>query len=449
MTDLSSSSSRTLPQSERDVEHVPPSDTSRPARVGLWVLGLGFGGFLLFAALAPLDEGVPAHGMVTVDTKRKAVQHLNGGIVKQVWVKEGDLVQAGQILIELDTALARANYESVCQRYMGLRAMQGRLHAEKAGAAAIVFHQDLTAFEPDALAHMLTQQQLFQSRRAALTADVQAMEEAISGHQGMLRSYAAMLENRTYQLDLLDEELINTGELVAEGYAPRNRQLELERMSADARASIADLMGNVIRGQRTIAELKQRIVSRRQEFYKEADTQLIDVVRDVQSEYQKCLAVKADLERTGIKAPVTGQVVGLLTQTVGGVVQAGQKLMDIVPEAEPLLLEARIEPHLIDKVHAGLKTDLRFSTFTNSPQLVAEGEVISVSKDLLTEQQGTAVQSYYLARVKVTPAGEQVLGQHTLQPGMPAELVIKTGERSMLTYLLSPLTKRLAASMKE
>ena len=120
-----------------------------------------------------------------------------------------------------------------------------------------------------------------------------------------------------------------------------------------------------------------------------------------------------------------------------------------MPEDEPLLLEAKVEPHLIDKVHTGLKTDVRFNTFSHSPQLVVEGEVISLSSDLLTEQVGGGQISYYLARVKVTPEGMKVLGKRRMQPGMPVEIIIKTGERSMLTYLLNPLTKRLAASMKE
>ncbi|MCK6409346.1 MAG: HlyD family efflux transporter periplasmic adaptor subunit, partial [Thauera sp.] len=201
--------------------------------------------------------------------------------------------------------------------------------------------------------------------------------------------------------------------------------------------------------QAEIAELRQQAVSRRQEYRKEVETELGNVLREVQSEAEKLVAVRADLERTEIRSPASGQAIGLAVQTVGGVIQAGQKLMDIVPEDEPLLLEAKIEPHLIDKVRTGLITDVRFNAFSHSPQLVVEGEIMSVSSDLLTEQLGGGQISYYLARVKVTPEGMKVLGTRRMQPGMPVEVVIKTGERSMLTYLLNPLTKRLAASMKE
>lgn len=429
----------------------PPSDAGRAARIGLWTLGLGFGAFLLWAALAPLDEGVPSPAAVSIDTKRKAVQHLSGGIVKQMLVKEGQLVQEGQILVQLDEAVARANYESVRQRYLGLRAMQGRLLAEQAGARGIAFHPDLKAAASDPLiqSQIVTQQQLFQSRQAALRAELEGIEESVRGQQAMLQAYEGVLVNRRSQLSLLQEELKHTRELVAEGYAPRNRQLELERSVADAQASITDLIGNSIRAQRAIGELRQRALGRQQEYRKEVETQLTDATREVQSDAEKLTAVKADLERTEIKSPASGQVVGLAIQTVGGVVQPGQKLMDVVPADEPLLLEARIPPHLIDKLRAGLPTDVRFSAFAHSPQLVVAGEVQSVSSDLLTEQQGGTVVSYYLARVRVTPEGMKALGKHQLQPGMPAEVIIRTGERSLLTYLLHPLTKRLAASMKE
>ncbi|MCK2126024.1 HlyD family type I secretion periplasmic adaptor subunit [Thauera aromatica] len=429
----------------------PPADVGRAARIGLWALGLGFGGFLLWAALAPLDEGVPSQGTVTIDTKRKAVQHLSGGIIKRVLVREGELVQEGQPLIELDAATARANHESVRQRYLGLRAMQGRLEAEQSGSGAIVFHPDLleAAADPLIRGQMDMQRQLFQSRRAALHATLQGIEESILGQQALLQTYENMLGPRRSQRALLQEELGHTRALVAEGYAPRNRQLELERAVAEADASLAELMGSTTRAQRAIAELRQQALVRRQEYRKEVETELAGVLREVQSDAEKLVAVRADLERTEIRSPAAGQVIGLAMQTVGGVVQAGQKLMDVVPEDEPLLLEARIEPHLIDKVHAGLPTDIRFNAFAHSPQLVVQGEVVSVSSDLLTEQIGGGQIQYYLARVKVTPDGMASLGKRRMQPGMPAEVIIKTGERSLLTYLLNPLTKRLAASLKE
>jgi len=205
------------------------SDTSSVARTGLWVLGLGFGGFLLWAGLAPLDEGVPTTGMVTLDTKRKTVQHLSGGIVKEVLVQEGQQVKEGEPLVRLDGAVAKANYEAVRQRYLGYRAMQSRLFAEQAGRGSIEFHPDVKAAMKDPLIQqqVSTQQQLIQARRAALDADLQAIEENTQGLKEQLGSYQNILVQRRNQLALLNEELNNVRGMVKEGYAPRNRQLEL------------------------------------------------------------------------------------------------------------------------------------------------------------------------------------------------------------------------------
>ena len=424
-------------------------DLGRAGRIGLWALGIAFVGFLIWAIFAPLDEGVPSTGTVALDTKRKAVQHLSGGIVKQVLVREGDEVQENQILIKLDAAVARANYESARQSYLGLLAMQGRLQAEQLGKSSISWHPDLQQASSDPLIQqqILNQEQLFNTRRLLLRSDLQSIEENIQGQEGLLQSYASMLGNRQSQLGLLNDELGHLRGLVKEGYAPRNRQLELERMVADTNASIADLQGNTLRARSAISELRQRAISRKQEYRKEVETQLADVSRQVLADGEKYRAVRNDLERTEIRSPAAGQVVGLAVQTVGGVVQPGQKLMDIVPKDAPLMLEAHVAPHMIDRVKAGMPVDVRFSSFANSPQLVVQGEVDSVSGDLLTEPQTNA--TYYLARVQVTREGVKALGGRQLHPGMPVEVIFKGGERTMLTYLLHPLTKRLAASMTE
>lgn len=423
--------------------------TGRAARIGLWALGLGFGGFLLWAALAPLDEGVPAQGMISIDTKRKTVQHLTGGLVKEVLVREGQLVQEGQLLMRLDEAVARANFEAARQRYVGLRAMESRLQAEQRGASKISFHPDVLQDANDAQIRevIFTQEQLFNSRRAAMQADLQSMQESIQGQQGLIQAYEGMLGNRKNQQALLTEELNNTRALVKEGYAPRNRQLELERMSAEISSSMAELSGNIVRARRAVAELQQRAIARQQEYRKEVETQLADVGREVAADGEKFRAARDDLNRVDIKSPATGQVVALAFQTVGGVVGPGQKLMDIVPQDQALLIEARVAPHLIDRVHNGLPVDVRFASFAHTPQLVVHGKVVSVSADVLADQQTGA--PYYLARVGITAEGYKQLGSRQLQPGMPAEVIFLTGERSMLTYLLKPLTKRLAASMKE
>ena len=427
----------------------PVYKTGRAVQVALWTLAIGLGGFLLFAVFAPLDEGVPSTATVSIDTKRKAVQHLSGGIIKEVLVHEGDQVKVGQVLMRLDDATARASYESVRQHYLGFRVMESRLSAENTDRTSIEFPSDVLAAQADPLIlhQMQNQVQLFTSRRAALQADVMAIEESIQGQQAQQLAYQSMRQSKNSQLALLNEELNKTRELVAEGYAPRNRQLELQRMVAEMDSAVAELSGNLLRGERSVAELRQRIVLKRFEYKKEIETQLADVRRDGLSEADKLTSVTHDLERMDIRSPAEGQVVGLVFQTPGGVVPAGQKIMDIVPADDLLLLEAHVSPNQIDRVHPGQAVDVRFSAFAHSPQLVIPGELLSVSHDVLTEPQTNV--SYFLARVIVTKQGLKTLGSRQMQPGMQAEVVFNTGERSLLTYLLHPLTKRIAAAMKE
>lgn len=431
-----------------EAELILPSDTSRPARIGLWVLGLGFGGFLLWAGLAPLDEGVPTQGMVSIDTKRKDVQHMVGGLVREVFVKEGQFVKQDEPLIRLDDAQVAANFEAVRQHYFTLRAMEGRLAAEQAGQARITFHPDLQGQSDPLLKQtMNNQEQLFQSRRMALQADMQAIEEAVQGQQASIQGYEGMLKARNSQLEFIQEQLKGMRDLVKEGYATRNQQLDLERMAAESMSSIAELQGNILRARRSIAEMKMRAIQRTQEYRKEVDSMLSDVRREVQADADKFKAVKEELGRSIIRAPAEGQVVGLAVQTVGGVIGSGQKLMEIVPQNERLLIETRVPPHMIDRVHVGLLTDVRFSSFAHSPSLVAEGRVDSISSDLITDPR--TGMPYYLGRVSITPEGLKELGSRKMEAGMPAEVVIKTGERTVLTYLLHPFLKRMAASLKE
>jgi membrane fusion protein, protease secretion system len=435
-----------------EVEALPdelrPVDSSRATRIGLWALVIGFFGFLIWASFAPLDEGVPSSGLVSLDTKRKTIQHPTGGIIKEMAVHEGMHVKEGQLLFKLDDAATRANYETLRQDYLMLRASQGRLLAEQSGAAAISFHPDLLRAAQDPLVskQMQTQEQLFRSRRASITASQQGLREGIDGQQALVAAYKSMLANARTKAASLNDELKQTRGLVAEGYAPRNRQLELERMVSDTEATMAQLLGSMSQSQANIAQLRQQMITQQQDYRKDVEAQLSDVSRQVEADQAKFKSISDDLARVEVRSPVEGQVVGLAVQTVGGVITSGQKVMDIVPENEPLLIETKVAPNLIDHVRAGLPVDIRFASFSNTPQLVVEGKVVSISGDLLADQNGATC---FLSRVAVTDKGRKELGKRVLQPGMPVEVVFKTGERSLMTYLLHPLTKRIAAAMKE
>lgn len=399
------------------------TDTQAPIRLGFWVLIVGFGSFLLWTAFAPLDEGVSAQASVSIETRRKTIQHLSGGVVRQVLVKEGQWVKEGEVLVELDEGVAKANYQAIRQNYMSQRATESRLLAELHGLPAITFHADLlkAASDPLVQQHMQTQREVFQSRRASNKASTLGV--------------STMLENRMAQAAMQAQQLSAVKELAAEGYASRNQVLQMEQAQAELRAVVADLTASNTRV--------------RQEYLKEVSTQLAEVRREVQSGQEKLDAVTQDLARTQLRSPVEGQVVGLTLGSTGGVVTPGQRLMDVVPKGEALMVDAKVPPHVIDKVYAGEEVDVRFSAFASSPQLVLDGKLVSVSSDVISEQTAMGTMSYYLARVEITPEGIRQLGKRVMQPGMPAEVLIKTGERSVLTYLMHPLTKRLASAMKE
>ncbi len=441
---------QTRPAFSLEAEPALPQDTRQPMRRGLLILGIGLGGFLLWAALAPLDEGVPTPGTVSIDTKRKPVQHLSGGVLGDILVREGEVVQAGQVVARMNAAATLASFESSRQRYLGMLAHEGRLLAEQRGAASIAFDPELLeSKEPMVQQQVATQGALFASRREALRAELQGLDESMRGLAAQRLGAEGQLLSQRQQLALLQEELTGVRSLVNDGYAPRSRQLEIERMSAAAQGQIAELSGQIERASRSILELQQRAQQRRQEFRKDVDTQLAQIRLELQADREKFRSATDELGRTELRAPVSGQVVGLQLQSAGAVLQPGARLMDIVPLDESLVVEARVPPHLIDRIHPDLPADLRFSAFAHSPSLVVQGRLRSVSRDLITENLSSGPVSYYLARIQVTAEGLQTLGPRQMQAGMPVEAIIKTGERSFLTYLLHPLVKRMASAMKE
>lgn len=435
-----------------DVEAVElQTDTRSPARLGFWVLVVGFGLFMAWAAWAPLDEGVVAPATVSVEMRRKTIQHLQGGVIKDVVVREGQRVKRGEPLVVLEDATVRASYETIRQNYLAQRALESRLLAEATGKATIEFHPDLQrADDPVAQQLMAVQRQLMAARQAALRAEMAAGQQSAAGYEDQAAGYEQMLVSRRQQAEIQGRQLGNVRELAAEGYAPRNQALQLEQQQAELLTATTDLQTNIRRARSAAAEVRLRLAQRQQEYLREVSGQLAEVRKEVQANQERLAAVTAELDRMVIASPVDGQVVALaLAQAGGGVVTPGQKLMDIVPEGETLLLDAKVPPQVIDRIQVGENAEVRFSSFADSPTLVVHGRLVSLAGDALTEQMGAVVQTYYLARVELTPEGMKALGGRSLQPGMPAEVLIKTGERSLLTYMLHPLTKRIAAAMTE
>ncbi len=420
-------------------------------RLTRYILGFGLGGFILFSVFVPLDEGVPTQGTVVIDTKRKTIQHINGGIVKEVFVKEGQSVKQNELLMRLGSGTVKANYESIRQQYFSLKALEARLIAEQSGSKIIKFDSKLVdaVKEDGKLQSQITiQNQLLKARSASLNAALGILKETSLGYESLVNSSSQVVINKMAQLNSLEREINGIRELTSQGFLPINKLQEAERNIAEIKSQIAENTSNQIRAKQSILEFKQRELSTLSEYQKEVEQQLSQLRPDLRAISEKFKAVSEDLEGVEIKSPVDGQVVGLSIQTIGSVVQPAQKIMDIVPSQEELVLEAKIPPNLVDRIQINDQVNVRFTGFSDTPQLVVSGVLTSISADTISEPNSSSP-PYYLARIKVTPDGIKKLDGRKMHPGMMVEVVIKTGSRTLLTYILHPLIKRVAASMKE
>lgn len=424
-------------------------DDTRYARLG-WLLMLGgFLGFLGWAALAPLDKGVSVSGKVMVSGHRKVVQHPSGGIVERIDVRDGDKVAAGQVLIRLKETPLLGQAQSLRSQFYGSLASEARLNAERDGVASVSFPTELTALasEPEVASNLALQRQLFDSRRQALLLDQQGIDESIAGAEAQLRGVRDSQASKVLQRTALAEQLQGLRELAREGYIPRNRLLDSERVYAQVLGSISEDYGRIGQLQRQVLEMRLKIRQLAEEYQKEVRTQLADTRIRTEDLRNRLASAEFELANSQLRAPVAGIVVGLDVFTEGGVIKPGQALMEIVPQGEPLLVEARVPVELADKVHAGLPVELMFSAFSQSTTPRVTGEVMLVSADRQVDERTD--EPFYTLRAQVTEAGMVQLAGLQIRPGMPVEAFVRTGERSMLNYLFKPLLDRTHMALVE
>ena len=424
-------------------------DDTRYSRLG-WLLMLGgFLGFLGWAALAPLDKGVAVSGKVMVSGHRKVVQHPSGGIVERIDVRDGDKVAAGQVLIRLKETPLLGQAQSLRSQFYGSLASEARLNAERDGVASVSFPVELTALaaEPEVASSLALQRQLFDSRRQALLLDQQGIDESIAGAEAQLRGVRDSQASKVLQRTALAEQLQGLRELAREGYIPRNRLLDSERVYAQVLGSISEDYGRIGQLQRQVLEMRLKIRQLAEEYQKEVRTQLADTRVRTEDLRNRLASAEFELANSQLRAPVAGIVVGLDVFTEGGVIKPGQALMEIVPQGEPLLVEARVPVELADKVHAGLPVELMFSAFSQSTTPRVAGEVTLVSADRQVDERTD--EPYYTLRAQVSEAGMAQLAGLQIRPGMPVEAFVRTGERSMLNYLFKPLLDRTHMALVE
>jgi membrane fusion protein, protease secretion system len=427
------------------------TDARSYARFGWMIVLLGVGGFLLWALLAPLDKGVPLSGTVAKESNHKAVQHQTGGTIAEILVKDGDTVKAGQVLVRMNAVSARAGFDITEGQYLSGRATEARLIAERDGKSEITFPPELAQHKDDArIAEMMgLQRQLLLSRQSSLRNELGSVDENIAGLKIQIQGLQESRESKREQVNILKEQLASMRDLAKDGYVARNRLLDLERTYAQLNGAISEDIGNIGRAQRQVMELSLRKAQRTQDYQKEVRTTLSDVQREAEAQGAKLEAQKFELANVEVKAPVDGTVVNLAVFTQGGVVGPGAKMMDIVPSGDPLIVEAMMPVNLVDKVHAGLPVELMFVAFNTNRTPHIEGEVEQVAADRTVDEKTGA--GFYKVRVRVSPQGAKKIADHQLKvvPGMPVEVFVKTGERTMMNYLLKPVFDRAHSSMSE
>lgn len=420
----------------RDAEERLPREARRFLRLGIAFLLIVVGGFVFWAAWAPLDAGVPAPGVAIVESHRKTVAHLTGGIVKEIHVRDTQAVAAGMPLLMLDATTATAEYQAALKEYYAVLAARARLDAERGNARRVAFPEALVnaRLDGDAARQMAAQLNLFHARRAALAGEIRVLAAASRTYEQDARSKAA-------QLRLLREQLDGLRALAGEGYVARNAQLDLERQ-------VLDLEGRIDLARNQAEDARLRSSQREEDFLREVETELADAQRKLSVLAERVTNLRFELERTVIRAPVDGHVNALAIHTVGGVVRPAEPLMEVIPKDEKLIFEVKVATHLVDLVHVGLLADVQMENFHDQPGVVIEGRVISVSADLVTDR-NPQLPPYYVVRVELTEQGRNTLGKRQLQPGMHVSALIKTGERSFLEYLMRPLLRGLHEAMKE
>ena len=427
------------------------TDPNAYARLGWIIVIVGVLGFLVWAMFAPLDKGVPMSGTVAKESNRKAVQHLVGGTIDEILVKDGDVVKAGQTIVRMNSVNASAAAEMTRGQLIQARIAEARLEAERAGNASIALPAELAPLKDDARVKDLlaSQTQLLASRRGAINSELSAVDESIGGLRLQVKGLQESRESKKVQQGLLKEQLDNMRDLAKEGYIPRSRLLDLERTYAQVNGAISEDIGNIGRTQAQILEFTLRRSQRSQEYQKDVRTQLADVQKEAESLSNRIKAQDFELTNTEVKAPVNGTVVGLAVFTRGGVVPAGFRMMDVVPTDDALIVEGQLPVNLIDKVHTGLPVELIFSAFNANKTPHIQGEVIQVAADrFVDEHSGTP---YYKVRARVTPDGARMIANHKLdiRSGMPVELFVKTGERTMMSYMMKPIMDRAKSAMAE
>ncbi len=437
-----------LSTAENVVRHLLSGSESKVQTIGYRVVITVFLVIFIWGTTAPLQSAALAPGIVQVEGKRKAIQHLEGGIVDSILVSNGDYVTKGQALLQMDTTQAGAELQIVGARRFNLMAQVSRLSTERDNRESVEFFPELLANAEldqrarDAIAAETT---LFEARRLSLLGEAEVLQQRVAQLQEKLAGLNAVSESKVTVVASLELEINDLNELLEKGYVDKQRLRELQRLRSNVLGEIADSRAQIATTRVAIGETELQIIQLDKNFktevvdlHKQASANLYDVE-------QQYTAIQDRVERASVNAPEPGYVLDLVTTTVGAVVPPGETLMEIVPSVDSMVVDARISPMDIDRVQIGQAAEIRFAVFKDAYSI--SGELVRLSPDrLIDEASGVP---YYSAEILILDNDLLIDENMELVPGMPAEVLIKTGERTMLGYITSPMNRLFTRSLIE
>lgn len=410
------------------------------------VLGFGVGGW---AATVQISGALIAQGSVVVDQNVQKVQHPTGGIVGELRVRDGDRVKAGDILVRLDETVMRANLAIITKGLNELSARKARLEAERDGAEKIEFPPALLARtgDPDAVSAVRSETRLFELRRTERTGQKAQLQQRMAQLNEEIGGIEAQQAAKAHELSLIDRELSGVRDLYAKNLVQLTRLTQLEREAARLGGERAQLVAAAAQSKGKIAEISLQIIQIDQNLSSEVAKEMRDIDGKLGEFVERKVTAEDQLRRTDIRAPQAGAVFQSAVHTVGGVISAGDPIMLIVPEADKLQVEAKVNPQDIDQLKIGQIAVLRFSAFNSRTTPEIEGSVTRVSADTSTDQR--TGQSYYTIRIGLPPEKVAQLGEVRLLPGMPVEAFVQTGDRTVISYLMKPLSDQFMRAFRE
>lgn len=427
-----------------------PQDASRYTRIGFLIVIFGLGGFGLWATFAQLGSAVISSGEVVLESYRKTIQHYEGGIIKDILVRDGDLVEANDLLVQLETTQWQGELRSSSQTMYSHLIELERLQHEQQLAKQLNFSDRVlkaAAESPDLQSVLEQQRRLYTARIESYTKEQQSLTSRIAQTRVLVKGLEEQRQLLEEQIKLISEEQKAYATLQDERLGDGTRARELARQALSLRNEAARLKAEQERTRLQASEVEVQLANNEQTFQKEVGER----IRTTQNAYfeaqERFLIMQDRVERSSIRAPEAGYIVNMQLHTLGGITSPGQNILDLVPLSDEFVVEARIQTQDINSVHLGQKADIRFSAFDQRTTPSIEGEVIHVSADsMLDEKTGM---NYYLTRVQVTEDGNQDLGSLRLIPGMPAEVMLRRESRTFLSYLMKPLADSFTRSFKE